>query len=1723
MTSHSVFGRMVTKKLSHVKMLLPLLLGLGVATATAQSGGSPTYAFEGAYNNVDSFYPDGTPMIREVTGDGVGPWVSGVGHTITIMALGDQQVPNYAYSPSATTAPFSQQTITRHYGFGSEAGTVTLVGIDGVSHPLTGVSWSDKEITGVVPSVLPLASTCPIQQQLQNRPTGTPNAVCAELVITATNGKSSIDTITVTIGGKAPTHVAASGSVQAAIDAAKPGDLIIVDPTCVLAAAPTTPVACTSGGTFHTQAVHQEQLLMWKPVRLQGVGARFSVINASSSANLGSWRAQAACLFGVALNGQPITQTNPYDPSNTYTCSAAMRFQVDRLPLESTLNGNLLAGLEGAGITVLSKGVNVPGGSDPFAADTFPDGTTLLTAADCTTGTGGSNLFPSNFQCNPSSIDGLGITSPGSSLGGGGIFVHAWGHNLQISNNWIYNNTGTLSGGITVGQRLFPPAYISGSAANAAPGSCQTSSVPNLQLPYCHNLEVNVHNNSVTLNSSTGASATPAAAGGASFFTGADFYEFNYNWVNGNLSVGDGGGLGHLGFIYNGDIEHNSILFNQSTNPTTPTDGGGVVVEGLPHAGSAGLSDGTGPVLMINANLIQGNAADNGSGGGIRLHSVDGAELTYFPAIPARWYHVSVTNNIIANNVAGWDGAGISLQDSLNVDIINNTIASNVTTGAAAGLFNPPLGGSSDTSSQPQPSGLASTQNSAVLTANLPASIVCPAGHFQAGTTATDGTCRSVSYPLLDNNIFWQNSAYYIGVAQNVATLYNAFTTTPAVSQPSTDATTPNGIGVIITGGNGACTAASYWDIGVRGDTGPYDHRSGYTLAPTYSVLTEPTDSLSRNIAGNAFVRQYCNGSRVPPDAGGLGWQAALDGGNNSINISWGPLSTVNLISGATLADYALAGELGLNYIPSIATANYAAAPSLDFFDNPRKTNNAVDVGAVESTQFICCAPPLLSIAPNTASPGQAVSVTLTGTNLTGTTAVTVVAAPFITVSDVSVLDPSRVTAVFTIPLTTALGSYSVNLTAAAGTSNAVTLTLVEPNPVITSAGGATFTVGTAGSFVVTATGDPAPTFTETGTLPSGVSFNPSTGVLSGTPAEGTGGTYGMTLTASNGVGTAAMQSFVLTVNQAPAITSANSVSFAIGKGGSFTVTASGFPAPTFGETGTLPSGVSFNSSTGVLSGSPAAGTGGAYNITFTASNTVGTPATQSFALSVNNTPAGTNISVQPIDATTGSSPVTLIFSTVGQGGTTSLATGNAGPVPLVGFVLGTPPVYYNLATTAIFSGPITVCINYTGVGFMTLPQLFHYIGSVWQNVTTSVDRMNHIICGATTSLSPFAVFQGTTSTALSVSPGSVNYSDFTSFSATVTPASAGGLTVTGNLQFYLNGSAIGSAVPINSSGVATLSQAHVNLPGGNYPVSAVFTSTNPVFPGSSGSATQAVTQENAFILYSGDTIAQVGSLLTLRATVWDSAAVGYPGANPETGPTATIGDITKMWIAFDIYPAGSCGSGTPSTQYAQVGLTSVAGVGTATGTLTSSSEVSYCVVTRLVAGNTGGTNLFYAAADGQAAGADFYVNSGQFAIGGGWVSDPTGTHGNFGFIARYNSSGSLRGQMVYVYRGSYNGVLALFIIKSNALSALQFSGKTYPISATLQGKASVQVNRASDGHVLFSAGTYTFKATVTDSGQNGTKGKQFSLVVYNTGGIPYHSVPAATPLQGGNVVVHPN
>ncbi|MCY2938809.1 MAG: VCBS repeat-containing protein [Planctomycetota bacterium] len=220
----------------------------------------------------------------------------------------------------------------------------------------------------------------------------------------------------------------------------------------------------------------------------------------------------------------------------------------------------------------------------------------------------------------------------------------------------------------------------------------------------------------------------------------------------------------------------------------------------------------------------------------------------------------------------------------------------------------------------------------------------------------------------------------------------------------------------------------------------------------------------------------------------------------------------------------------------------------------------------------------------------------------------------------------------------------------AAATSNylqaqrSVTL-VVDEAPVFTSANATTMVAGTLGSFSLTTTGYPARTYSVTGALPAGVTLAPSTGVLSGTAAPLTGGIYAVVMGATNGVLPNASQNFTLTVNEAPAFTSAASAIFLEGIANTFTVTASGFPAPRFAITsGTLPQGLSFNTTTGVVSGTAALGILGTYPVVVTASNGIAPIAVQNLSIHVyRNVPVATGaVLTTPFNLGSGSYVVSL-------------------------------------------------------------------------------------------------------------------------------------------------------------------------------------------------------------------------------------------------------------------------------------------------------------------------------------------------------------------------------------------------------------------------------------------------------------------------------------------------
>jgi hypothetical protein len=212
---------------------------------------------------------------------------------------------------------------------------------------------------------------------------------------------------------------------------------------------------------------------------------------------------------------------------------------------------------------------------------------------------------------------------------------------------------------------------------------------------------------------------------------------------------------------------------------------------------------------------------------------------------------------------------------------------------------------------------------------------------------------------------------------------------------------------------------------------------------------------------------------------------------------------------------------------------------------------------------------------------------------------------------------------------TTDVGSFPITITATNGVGTAatqtLTITVVPVDPAITSANSYAFTSGVAGTFTVSATGSPTPSLAETGPLPAGITFTDNgngTATLTGTSTAA--GTYPITISATN-AGSTATQSFTVSVNPVtPVITTANGTTFSVGQAGTFTISATGSPAPSFAESGALPSGVTFTDNgngTATLTGTPAAGTAGTYPLTITAKN-LGGSQSQTFTLTVTTGPS---------------------------------------------------------------------------------------------------------------------------------------------------------------------------------------------------------------------------------------------------------------------------------------------------------------------------------------------------------------------------------------------------------------------------------------------------------------------------------------------------------------------
>jgi hypothetical protein len=267
------------------------------------------------------------------------------------------------------------------------------------------------------------------------------------------------------------------------------------------------------------------------------------------------------------------------------------------------------------------------------------------------------------------------------------------------------------------------------------------------------------------------------------------------------------------------------------------------------------LSQGSGPVT-IDSNVIQANLA-NDDGGGIRLLQTSGSHISR--TLPQT---ISITNNTIANNISAHEGGGIALDDAAFVNIVNNTVAKNLTTATAV---------TSDGSAAP--AGLSTAANSDPLQARLRST--------QFGGSSTTLANTTFSKPTLLNNVFWDNRAGSFSGGY----VYGIGGTLP----------------------NGAANDVNNWDMGVL-------DVAGALLSPTRSVVqtsqgttgdasnksTDPLFASGYDVSVNilasrsypAFRQAVIVAQLLPPSLMGnyhIGTgSSAFDTGAASVNVNWG-------------------------------------------------------------------------------------------------------------------------------------------------------------------------------------------------------------------------------------------------------------------------------------------------------------------------------------------------------------------------------------------------------------------------------------------------------------------------------------------------------------------------------------------------------------------------------------------------------------------------------------------------------------------------------------------------------------------------------------------------------------------------------------------------------------------------------------------------------------------
>lgn len=420
----------------------------------------------------------------------------------------------------------------------------------------------------------------------------------------------------------------------------------------------------------------------------------------------------------------------------------------------------------------------------------------------------------------------------------------------------------------------------------------------------------------------------------------------------------------------------------------------------------------------------------------------------------------------------------------------------------------------------------------------------------------------------------------------------------------------------------------------------------------------------------------------------------------------------------------------------------------------------------------------------------------------------------------------------------------------------------------ITSGTTATAQAGYPFSYTITSSGVTSPVYS-TSTLPSGLSLNSSTGVISGTlSTTATQGLNSIELTAT-GAGGPATATLALTITAppaaAPVITSAATASGNVTRAFTYqiaTSTTSPLSTPTSYaiQTGTLPAGLNINTATGLISGTPTELTPeGGTQITYTATNPFGTSNAQTLTITINPAPVftwnntgtawtnGTSWTNGVAPANSASTDIAA-FGNVGSSATSvDVGTGRS----IGGIVFNSGAYAYTWTGTDITVG---------GTSGIT-------------NNSTAIQTFDNKILN--TSANP---------TWTSVSGGAMVFSGgidlgTTAVNRTVTFAGAGNVTVSGTIA---NG---GTA----TAGNVTFSSTGVNLLSGNNTYGGATTIA--------ANSTLKIGSANALGSTSGSTVVSSGGVLDLNGQAISGEPLTLNGSGISTGGALiNSGDTNASW-----------------------------------------------------------------------------------------------------------------------------------------------------------------------------------------------------------------------------------